>query len=157
MFASQLGGLRISTRQWTLAGRHRAAYGAGAVPEAQARIQRLRVSQDRLDYTMDFLSSPMNLQLLAFGEKQLKLENGESITIGAALRTTLKSALCAAAKPLLSAAPPPPPPLRTHACHRTAQHATALLSCDAPRAAHSRRFLPRAGTASTSPRATWRA
>ena len=85
LFASQLGDVIISARRWTEAGRHRKAWGAGAVPEAQAPFQRHRMHEARLQKALAFISDPRNLQQLAFGDRRLKIEGEEDIIVGDAL------------------------------------------------------------------------
>ena len=52
---------------------------------------RQKMSPQQIDHAMDFFSNPTFNQVLAFGTKCLKLENGQKLDIPAVVRTSLHS------------------------------------------------------------------
>ena len=72
--------------------RHAFHSGPGRVIEPPT-LQRSRLDPSKVDHFLDFISSPLFLQDVAYGTKKLKLTSGEEIEIPNVVRTVIGSRL----------------------------------------------------------------
>ena len=70
----------LSRYRFTVARKHILAHGRG-VPDTSQRQTRMTVPQAKLDHFLDFITSPLIIQDLPFGEKSIKLSSKEVITV----------------------------------------------------------------------------
>lgn len=78
----------ITPYRYTMANLHRLQFGRAApVPKKDA--PRLRIDRQQLDHFLTFITSPHLVQDLPFGNKNLKLSNGHSITVPNVIRTLI--------------------------------------------------------------------
>ena len=70
----------LSRYRFTVARKHILAHGRG-VPDISQRRTRMAVPQAKLDHFLDFITSPLIIQDLPFGEKSIKLSSKEVITV----------------------------------------------------------------------------
>ena len=70
----------LSRNRFTVARKHILAHGRG-VPAVLQRRTRMAVPQEKLDHFLDFITSPLIIQDLPFGEKSIKLSSKEVITV----------------------------------------------------------------------------
>ena len=71
-----------------MANLHRLQFGRTA-PDPKKDAPRLRIDQQQLDHFLTFITSPHLVQDLPFGNKNLKLSNGHSITVPNVIRTLI--------------------------------------------------------------------
>ena len=74
--------------------RHKTEAGPGQ-PIPKHALTRTRLDKVKTDHFIDFISSPALLQDVAYGTKTLSLDNGEKITVPAAIRTAIPSRIVA--------------------------------------------------------------
>ena len=78
----------ITPYRYTMANLHRLQFGRAApVPKKDA--PRLRIDRQQLDHFLSFITSPHLVQDLPFGNKNLKLSNGQSIAVPNVIRTLI--------------------------------------------------------------------
>ena len=80
----------LSRYRYNIARHHLLLHGRGA-EVTQQKQTKTRVSQDRLDHFLAFITSTRIIQDLPFGQKTLKLSSGNAITIPNVVRSTIPS------------------------------------------------------------------
>lgn len=75
----------LSHYKYTAAKVHRLQYGPAA-PVPQKHSPRLQISREQLDHFLSFITSPHLVQDLPFGEKRLKLSNGQYVDVPNVIR-----------------------------------------------------------------------
>lgn len=70
--------------------KHAAMAGVG-VQEERDPVIRYRLNGDKVDHFLDFISSPIYIQDVAFGTRKLKMSTGEDIEIPNVVRTVVSS------------------------------------------------------------------
>ena len=78
----------LTSFRYTVASLHRVQYGSGA-PLPLERQTRLCIKRDQLDHFLSFITSPHLVQDLPFGERNLVLSTGETITVPNVIRTMI--------------------------------------------------------------------
>ena len=78
----------LTSFRYTVASLHRVQYGSGA-PLPLEHQTRLRNERDQLDHFLSFITSPHLVQDLPFGERNLVLSTGETITVPNVIRTMI--------------------------------------------------------------------
>lgn len=78
----------LTQYRFTMANLHRLQYGRGA-PVPMKNSPRLRISQQQLDHFLSFVTSPHLVQDLPFGQKELKMSSGKTITVPNVIRTMI--------------------------------------------------------------------
>ena len=78
----------LTSFRYTVARVHRVQYGSGAPLPLERQI-RLCIERDQLDHFLSFITSPHLVQDLPFGEKNLVLLTGETITAPNVIRTII--------------------------------------------------------------------
>ena len=84
----------LSRYRFTVARKHILAHGRG-VPEVSQRQTRMAVPQAKLDHFLDFITSPLIIQDLPFGEKSIKLSSKEVITVPNVVRLMIPESIAA--------------------------------------------------------------
>lgn len=84
----------LTRYRFNMANLHRVQYGRGT-PVPVTTAPRLRISEQQLDHFMSFIVSPHLVQDLPFGEKELKLSSGKSITVPNIIRTMIPARIVA--------------------------------------------------------------
>ena len=82
----------FSRYRFTVARKHILAHGRG-VPDVSQRRTRMTVSQAKLDHFLDFITSPLIIQGLPFGEKSIKLLSKEVITVPNVVRLMIPESI----------------------------------------------------------------
>lgn len=84
----------ITEYQIKKAKRHAREFGAGCTDSScKLPSHRVRTPQALLDHFIDFVNRPYFHQDVAFGTRQLKLDNGEKITMPNVIRTVTRSTM----------------------------------------------------------------
>ena len=78
----------LTQYRYTMAILHRAQYGRNA-PVPTTESPRLRIDPKQLDHFLGFITSPLLVQDLPFGEKHLQLSSGKIITVPNIIRTMI--------------------------------------------------------------------
>lgn len=78
----------ITPYRYTMANLHRLQFGR-ATPVPKKDAPRLRIDQQQLGHFLSFITSPHLVQDLPFGNKNLKLSNGQSIAVPNVIRTLI--------------------------------------------------------------------
>lgn len=78
----------LTSYRYTVASLHRVQYGSGA-PVPLERNTRRRIERGQLDHFLSFITSPHLVQDLPFGEKNLVLSTGETVTVPNVIRTMI--------------------------------------------------------------------
>ena len=87
-----IGGFAATRREWELARWHLLTYGLGQRPEPDV-FNIWRMKETKLRALIEFLVCDKNLQHVAYGDKNLRLNDGTELRVSAALRTRCKAAL----------------------------------------------------------------
>ena len=82
----------LSRYRFTIARKHILAHGRG-VPDVSQRRTRMAVPQAKLDHFLDFITSPLIIQDLPFGEKSIKLSSKEVITVPNVVRLMIPESI----------------------------------------------------------------
>ena len=82
----------LSRYRFTVARKHILAQGRG-VPEVPQQRTRMAVSQAKLDHFLDFITSPLIIQDLPFGEKDIKLSSKQVITVPNVVRLMIPESI----------------------------------------------------------------
>ena len=78
----------LTQYRYSIANLHRQKYGR-AVPVPHQHAQRLRIDKQQLDHFLSFITSPHLVQDLLFGEKSLKLSNGQYVVVPNVIRALI--------------------------------------------------------------------
>ncbi|XP_076080552.1 uncharacterized protein LOC143051543 [Mytilus galloprovincialis] len=73
--------------------KHAKTNGHGAIIPKQLPVFRHRMDKDKLDHALDFFFSPSFHQVSSFGVKEMKLDNGNTVTIPEVVRTACHATL----------------------------------------------------------------
>ena len=82
----------LSRYRFTVARKHILAHGRG-VPDVSQRRTRMAVPQAKLDHFLDFITSPLIIQDLPFGEKSIKLSSKKVITVPNVVRLMIPESI----------------------------------------------------------------
>ena len=78
----------LSQYRYTTANLHRLQHGIGA-PVASQQTGRLRIDEAQLDHLLQFITSPHIVQDLPFGQKSLRLSNGNVLAVPNVIRSLI--------------------------------------------------------------------
>ena len=78
----------LTPYRYTVASLHRLQHGSGA-PVPLERSTRLRIDRNQLDHFLGFITSPHLVQDLPFGERNLVLSTGDTVTVPNVIRTMI--------------------------------------------------------------------